>query len=514
LRLVWSQLQGQQYQWSELKRGQLKMDQPKKTPVSKNWLKYVLATLVVVAAATLLYRSLTGQSTRVEREQRQQEKEQKSLEGQRAGDPFDFSAKLANQRERVRKEMEEDRKKAIAGSADQEKNKAAGETTPSGQSSKVIKGPSAPAAAPEITRPYPGSPVPGYSSNPASNSSTSATSGMSRSTRASDSEEAELNEAEKKRAMLGIRSSKIAAFEDDARANAPNPRVGGIGSDTASQLAKLDALTANLTSSSDPMREALRAQILNSLKNDSASNNSGTVSSLGVGSSTRNQDDSSASFLKNVQATSGTNATGAVLLPSPATSPFTLHQGALMPVVLLSDINSDLPGTVRAMVTRDVYDSIDLARVVIPRGAVILAPYNSETVPGQERVLIAGARLIFPNGSSINLSTAKATDRQGNSGLAADVDNRFWKIFGTSFIIAGLTKASTPQSGDAPTVNINLSGQVSSTAASVLADTAKKVLERNQNIKPTLRLFKGEPFNFVVAQDMVLPPSIVLKRSF
>jgi type IV secretory pathway VirB10-like protein len=497
-----------------------------KKRVSKGILQYVLIGLIVVAAGALIVRSITGQDSRAEREQRAQEKDKKVLDSQRAGDPNDFARRIAEQQARAKDLTERDRSTQASQPSFPQASPPSPATT-----GVVLTAPSAPAGVSKP--PYPGSPVPGYPVATKPGDASVGPSGQAMpgqpaaKSAAASREAAELDDAERKRALLGIRSSKIAAFEDDDSQRAGATGKSSVSKEAEAEIAKLQAMAANLNQG-DPGLEAIKSKIMAKLQAGEGAEGATpppggpTGAGGGGGASFKSQDESSNQFLQKAQGSASRSAKAAadsaqgfpVLSPTAATSPFTLHQGSLIPVVLLSDINSDLPGEVRAMVTRNVYDSIDLARVVVPRGATILAPYNSETVPGQERVLIAGARMIFPNGASISLANSVANDRQGNSGMKADVDNRFWKIFGTSFLIAGLAKAAAPKAADSSAVNINLSGQASATAASVLADTTKRLLDRNQNIKPTLRLFKGEPFNFVVAQDMVLPPSTVLKRSF
>ena len=46
--------------------------------------------------------------------------------------------------------------------------------------------------------------------------------------------------------------------------------------------------------------------------------------------------------------------------------------------------------------------------------------------------------LIRPDGSSIDLRAMQAADGMGQSGLADEVDNHFFKMFSTSFLVAGL----------------------------------------------------------------------------
>jgi type IV secretion system protein VirB10 len=129
------------------------------------------------------------------------------------------------------------------------------------------------------------------------------------------------------------------------------------------------------------------------------------------------------------------------LRPVPLSSPFTLFEGTVIPAVLITEVNSDLPGLVSAQVTQDVYGGVSGEQLLIPKGTRLVGEYNGELRPGQQRVLAAFSRLIYPSGASVSLLGMPAADAQGRAGLEDQVDNHFFRIFGRSFIVAGLAWA-------------------------------------------------------------------------
>jgi type IV secretory pathway VirB10-like protein len=183
----------------------------------------------------------------------------------------------------------------------------------------------------------------------------------------------------------------------------------------------------------------------------------------------------------------------------PTTSPYTLHQGKVIPAVLGRQINSDLPGEITAYVVTNVYDSLGNGALLIPKGSVLAGRYNSEVKPGQERVLFAFNRLIMPNGQSFDLPGAQGSDLAGASGITGDVDNHFFKMFSTSFFTAWLTDRVTPV-----TTTNGVSGTTSqvSPAGQVLVDVSKTILERNRTIPPTITVDQGTRINVEVKKDM------------
>ena len=186
-----------------------------------------------------------------------------------------------------------------------------------------------------------------------------------------------------------------------------------------------------------------------------------------------------------------------------------VNEGHVIRTALLTNVSSDLPGRIIARVTSDVYDSKQ-RHVVIPKGSQLIGVYSSGVVVGQERLLMAMNRLILPNGTWVSLSGAGAADMMGMSGVKADVNNHFMKMFGSSLVL-GATSLLLPRSdttiSTVPGVGSNGgSGTAGSVFATSLNDVVKTLLERNKQIPPTLSLQAGEEFIFLVAQDIAMVP--------
>ena len=62
----------------------------------------------------------------------------------------------------------------------------------------------------------------------------------------------------------------------------------------------------------------------------------------------------------------------------------TVAQGTLIPAVLETAIDSDVPGYVRAVVSQDVR-SFDGSRVLIPRSSRLIGEYKAASQAGQRR---------------------------------------------------------------------------------------------------------------------------------
>ena len=190
-----------------------------------------------------------------------------------------------------------------------------------------------------------------------------------------------------------------------------------------------------------------------------------------------------------------------------------LTQNTIVRSVLLSGINSDLPGTIAARVTSDIYDSLAGRHVLIPKGSMLTGKYGSEVKVGQERVYVAMQRLILPDGSWISLTGDTGADMAGYAGLSAHVNNHFWKMFSTSAII-GLTSFLLPKDDRQVTLTAGDSNSQSggSIMGMAMKDTITTLLERNKNISPTLTVRPGTPFILMLSKDLVMRPYVAQRR--
>jgi type IV secretion system protein VirB10 len=220
----------------------------------------------------------------------------------------------------------------------------------------------------------------------------------------------------------------------------------------------------------------------------------------------RPQAPSHTAFLEK-QSANATAPFGQALGLQNARSSNALYEGTLVRTVLTRALKTDLPGTVTAKVTTDLYDTVSQRILLVPRGSEITCSYQSEVMVGQELVLMACSRLRLPNGKSFNLAAASASDVQGASGLPAEINNHFWKIFKNALVV-GAVSALLP-SDDRKISSI--AGETGvTTAGTILGTTLSKVvdvtLNRNISIPPTGYAPIGTPFTLTLSRDVELEP--------
>lgn len=182
-----------------------------------------------------------------------------------------------------------------------------------------------------------------------------------------------------------------------------------------------------------------------------------------------------------------------------------LYQGSIVRAVLLTGINSDQPGDFTARVISDVYDSISGLRLVIPKGSVLTGSHSTQVQAGQSRLLAAMRRMALPNGQTVSLAGAPASDTSGVSGLESDVNNHFFKMFGSSFIVGAISLLLPKEDQNVSIASGSGAAVTGGTvAARALQSTVETLAERSRVIRPTLTVPQGDVFTFLVAKDMLL----------
>lgn len=189
-------------------------------------------------------------------------------------------------------------------------------------------------------------------------------------------------------------------------------------------------------------------------------------------------------------------------------SRYELKTGAIIPGILITGINSDLPGPITAQVRENVYDTITGRYLLIPQGAKLQGTYDSSVAYGQQRTLIVWQRLIFPNGQSLKLAGMPGVDASGYAGFHDQTNNHLVRLFGSSLLMSLISagvQLSQPQQQSDNNGNITVNQTLAQNLGISLSQTADMLIRKNMNIQPTLEIRPGYLFNISVTQDIVFP---------
>jgi type IV secretion system protein TrbI len=187
-------------------------------------------------------------------------------------------------------------------------------------------------------------------------------------------------------------------------------------------------------------------------------------------------------------------------------SPYEIKAGTIIPTVLITAINSDLPGPVIGQVRENVYDTVSGNFLLVPQGARLLANYDSMVAWGQERVLLCWNRLILPNGDSLNLQCMPAADLEGAAGLTDQVDEHWFRIIKGAAVASLLAATTTAAAGNSDSFQPTVPQMWARGAAGDINQSGQQITRRNLMIQPTITVRPGYSVNVIVTKDMILAP--------
>jgi type IV secretion system protein VirB10 len=179
--------------------------------------------------------------------------------------------------------------------------------------------------------------------------------------------------------------------------------------------------------------------------------------------------------------------------------------GTVIPGILITAINTDLPGDVLARVTANVYDSKTGKKLLIPQGSILSARYNSSVSYAQSRVQIIWDTLIRPDGYLINLEGQNGVDEKGMAGQGAKYHENWFEYVKAAGLINVFSVANAKMTESAAKYATD------ETAASMAQANSEFVNElgsnfvgRAMNIQPTLTVDGGTSINIMLNKTLYL----------
>ncbi len=189
-------------------------------------------------------------------------------------------------------------------------------------------------------------------------------------------------------------------------------------------------------------------------------------------------------------------------------SPYEVKAGTIIPGVMITGINSDLPGNIVGQVREAVFDTVTGNHLLIPQGTKIFGAYDSNVTWGQERALIVWQRLIFPNGKSVNLSNMPGVDLTGQAGFKDKVNNHFGTLLKGVLLssVAGAGAAIVTDDDDDDDDDTDYASEAGKAAGIAVINIGNKFADKALDRQPTIEIRPGYRFNIMVHRDMILTP--------
>ena len=183
------------------------------------------------------------------------------------------------------------------------------------------------------------------------------------------------------------------------------------------------------------------------------------------------------------------------------------NSGTYIPGILISGVNSDLPGNMKGQVREDVYDTVTGNHLLIPKGTTLIGTYDSGVTFGQNRALVVWQRLIFPNGKTVLLDNMGGVDLSGYAGFKDKVDNHNLQLFKAVILssILGAGTAIVSDDDDDDSSN-DWQGEAGRGAGEQVIMIGNRLADKLLSLQPTITIRPGYRFNIMLHSDLVLTP--------
>jgi type IV secretion system protein VirB10 len=187
-------------------------------------------------------------------------------------------------------------------------------------------------------------------------------------------------------------------------------------------------------------------------------------------------------------------------------SPYELKAGAVVPATLLTAIDTSRAGPVVASVTENVFDTVSGRYLLVPQGTRLMGRHNGDTSYGDHRAFLTWDRLILPNGKSLVLTEEQGVDAQGAVGVRGSVDRRIVPLAIATLFAGAITTLGTIARDDGQRGSGSIIGDVGDAAAINAAQVGGRLIDRELQVHPSIKLGAGAPVRVLITRDLVLEP--------
>jgi len=194
----------------------------------------------------------------------------------------------------------------------------------------------------------------------------------------------------------------------------------------------------------------------------------------------------------------------AVLAPL---SPYELKAGSVIPAALLTAIDTEREGRVIASVTENVFDTVTGSYLLIPQGSRLLGRFAGDQTYGERRAFLVWDRLLFPDGRSITLAREPGVDGKGAGGVPGRVDRRIPQLLTATLFAGAITTLGEAARRDGSNKDTSLLGDAGDAAAIEDARVGGRLVDRELEVKPTIRVRQGARVQVLLTRDLILEPT-------
>ena len=186
-----------------------------------------------------------------------------------------------------------------------------------------------------------------------------------------------------------------------------------------------------------------------------------------------------------------------------------LVRGSVIPAVLESSIDSDLPGLVRAKVAENVFDTLTGRHLLVPKGSWLVGTYGSGAPAGRRRLFVSWTDLLLPDGTPVPLGGTASLGADGASGVRGRRSTGIWSALGAAVLFDLAGNASqilvATETGQAPERRDGLAEILGEAVGSSTSQVGQEHLRELLDRGTRFRVAAGARMNVVVEESMHLP---------
>jgi type IV secretion system protein VirB10 len=180
--------------------------------------------------------------------------------------------------------------------------------------------------------------------------------------------------------------------------------------------------------------------------------------------------------------------------------------GSIFEAVLLSDINTDLPGEITAIVSKNIYSSQNGEYLLIPQNSRLVGNYNSSISYAQSRVQAGWHTLIRPDGYEVKLGNMAAADSKGAAGLKGWINDHWGKKLLGLAMVSALSIGQVEMKNTLKKLDNEYVTQLWNDDKGIIYGYADNIINKAMNVQPTITIKAGTKITVLVNSNLSLPP--------
>ncbi|MGV9010597.1 TrbI/VirB10 family protein, partial [Brevundimonas sp.] len=151
-------------------------------------------------------------------------------------------------------------------------------------------------------------------------------------------------------------------------------------------------------------------------------------------------------------------------------------------------------------------DTVSGRYLLVPQGTRLIGRAGGDSAYGDRRAFLTWERMILPNGKSLLLGEEAGVDAQGAIGVRGEVDRRLLPLLVATAFSGAITTLGQIARDDGDSRSSGLLGDAGDAAAIEGARIGGRLVDRELEVRPSIRLRPGAAVRVLMTRDLVLEP--------